>query len=872
MIVPSGANAADSNETVSRESILMQLISLPSGVSAGSSTVTRGNYAEALAALLGRSAETSEALTESSFYDVTGHGALAGAVVYLESKSIISGDKNRYFNPEKEIASEDAVTMLVKAMGYKDFAEKNGGYPNGYMKTASDIGLTKNTGIAAGKLLSGEQLINMFYNSLDCNIASISSISGDKIEISKDGETLLSGILNMGYMSGVVRQTPYTSLYEATGCADGTVTVGDMNFYYDDSSIIDYLGYKLDVYYSEDKGERTVKAYRVSRKNEVVEIDADMIDDFDDYTLSYRVEDSDREVTKKLKNTIAVVYNGKFTGSFTKEMMTPDIGRVTLIAENGSDYTAVIIEDYIDYVVASVDNENDTIYTRAAQGEKNVIFDLSENDIDYKICDARGLDIALADIGGNSIISTAASADGEYIKIVVSDNSVSGVVTSITKDDYGNKVWIIGGNEYRVSKSFYQTEPVINSGVKAFCDYKGRIAYYYVSTAKDGWQTGYIIKLYEDDADGYAIKLLRSDNIVCDCILANKVNINGDSFSKSKDAFESSDALFPEGRAKRQVIRYRTNDRDEITKIQTALEPGSTRSPLRATTKASRMYKTSTQSFGFETYLTSATHIFVVPEETTPYQAGTDTNFKVVDTSYFADQSNITVQAYTVGDNMTEAYALAATRDATTTPDSISDYLTPSVVKKISEEVDENGDIVTKMTVQQGNTETEFEVLPVVFEQVMVTGTKKPYEIGTGDAIRYLKNSEGDINFIELIYDADKQSYTRPGSSTINASYNAIYSFVYGRAEYRGSDNASRVFVNTGFETKPEIAYSGNRIIPIEKFGATIVDMSKKKPEITGGDASELVKTADVFGTEKASRIIYNTNAGTPTKVIIYNY
>ena len=59
MIVPSGANAADSNETVSRESILMQLISLPSGVSAGRSTVKRGNYAEALAAQLGRSAETS---------------------------------------------------------------------------------------------------------------------------------------------------------------------------------------------------------------------------------------------------------------------------------------------------------------------------------------------------------------------------------------------------------------------------------------------------------------------------------------------------------------------------------------------------------------------------------------------------------------------------------------------------------------------------------------------------------------------------------------------------------------------------------------------------------------------------------------------
>ena len=176
------------------------------------------------------------------------------------------------------------------------------------------------------------------------------------------------------------------------------------------------------------------------------------------------------------------------------------------------------------------------------------------------------------------------------------------------------------------------------------------------------------------------------------------------------------------------------------------------------------------------------------------------------------------------------------------------------------------------MTVQQGSTETEFEVLPVVFEQVMVTGTKKPYEIGAGDAIRYLKNSEGDINFIELIYDADKQTYTRPGASTINTSYNAIYSFVYGRAEYRGSDNASRIFVNMSFETKPEIAYSGNRIIPIEKFGATIVDMSKKKPEITGGDASELVKTADVFGTDKASRIIYNTNAGTPTRVIIYNY
>lgn len=863
------AVAEDTTGIAAREDLLIQLITLPSGVTAGSASVTRGLFAQSLALLLGERFEASPTLQNSSFYDVTGYDIMTQSIIFLENKGIVTGDVNKYFNPEVNIKSQEAVKMLICALGYKPLAESSGGYPDGYMTVASNIGLLKNTKIASEEDLTGEQLVNLFYNALDTYIASVDSVANGKISISTKTETLLTGILNMGHKKGTITQTPYTGLYTSEGCVKGMVSIDGEGYMYTNSSIIDYLGYNVELYYTDDKGEKTIVAYQVSKKNEVLVLDAEQIIDFYDYTLVYENENSSKTVSKKLDKTIAVIYNGKFTESYTKEMIDIDMGTVTLIANSSGNYDVMIIDDYIDYVAAAIDSTNKKIYTRVRESSENnqdSIFDLWEEDVDYKICDARGIDLELNEIAGNSILSIATSLDGKYVKIIVSTNVVSGTIQSIVSDDYNKPLWVINDEEYPVSRGFFQTPPATGSGIKAFLNYKGKIAYYLMQSDKDGWLTGYVIKIYQDESDSYAAKILKSDNLVTDYTFAEKIRVNGDPYTKM--ALHLSSELFTDDGSKRQIIRFGTNGSGEISKIQTALEEGSQKSSLRATTKASRLYRSGTQSFGFETFLNSKSYIFVVPDEKTPYVPGANTNFKVVNSSYFADQSTLTVQAYTVGDNMTEAYALVATRDVTAPASSIGDYITPSVVTKISEEVNENDEIVTSFTVQAGGTIATYAVVKEALDKVMREGVTDAHKIEAGDAIRYLRNSEGEINLIQLIYDASEKKYNKPNSATINNSYGAIYSFVSGVAERRGSDNPNRVFINVSTDENTVSL----RIVPVEKFSVMVVDMTNRRPVVSTGNGSDFIRTKDIFGSDHASRVVYTTNAGTPTRMIIYNY
>lgn len=59
------------------------------------------------------------------------------------SLNLICGNDKGYFEPNANILYRDVIKIIVTALGYADLAENNGGYPNGYIDVASELGLTK---------------------------------------------------------------------------------------------------------------------------------------------------------------------------------------------------------------------------------------------------------------------------------------------------------------------------------------------------------------------------------------------------------------------------------------------------------------------------------------------------------------------------------------------------------------------------------------------------------------------------------------------------------------------------------------------------------------------------------------------------------
>ena len=50
--------------------------------------------------------------------------------------SMLQGNGDGSFSPEEETTAEQAIKILVCALGYEPMAEEKGGYPTGYLTVA----------------------------------------------------------------------------------------------------------------------------------------------------------------------------------------------------------------------------------------------------------------------------------------------------------------------------------------------------------------------------------------------------------------------------------------------------------------------------------------------------------------------------------------------------------------------------------------------------------------------------------------------------------------------------------------------------------------------------------------------------------------
>jgi len=858
-VVPQYTTSAKTISNISQKTELLQnIINLPGEAATGVQNVKRIAYVDALARLMGQNFEVSQTIINTKFYDVYGKDTATQAVEYLAQRDIIHGNSEGMFCPDENITFDDAVRLLLYAIGYEKLIEDDN-----LFNIASNIGLLKNISYRSGDLLTGEKLIELFYNALDVNIISIDGFEGTTPVYSSKEETILTGILDMFKTKGVIEQTPYTSLYQPEGCVKGTVTVGEYNYICDDISIIDYIGYNVEVYCKKVDDGIQIMHWIIDDNNDNIEIDIADVLDFEDYTIEYKKDDGKKIQRVKLDKAVRVIYNGKLADSFNKDMLMSDLGNIKLIKSEGGNYDVMVIEQFKNYRVSGIDKKNEKIYSF----DTKEVLDLSDTSIDYFMMNEKMMDIELGDITANQIMSVAKSSDGQYIKIIASSIIVSGEVTGIRKNNNDRTCIMIDGEEYELADNVNFVMPKNGQGIKAFLDFKKRIFAYVPYSYTDNWNTGYLIKIYKDDSEvTYSARILKNDNLIEDISISSKVRINDEAYKN--DALTVCDELFNGDVTNRQLIRYKQNAANEITKIETAKENGNSKSQLRKTAKSNEIYRSSASTFGYKTFIGNNTMVFIVPEESSAITVGTKRNAYISDSSYFYDFGIYPIEAYTVGDDMTEAHAIVVTKDENFSSSKIVDWAWTSVITDIYERVNEDDECETVIKVKQQSSESEYIVTQVALNNIWVGNNYTgPYELGRGDAVRISSNTSGEIDMIELLYDADKQKYTAPRSSYINPSFDASISYAYGMATKRAKDSEGRIYVDYGFEGVNEYLV----IIPVDSFRTTVVDMSEKKINVDQGYAGD-VKTRDVFGTLQASKVIISTERGMPREIIIYNY
>lgn len=98
-----------------------------------------------------------------------------GKETAIDNLEINESLKNKYsvsenvaesiFDPDGYVTIQDAVKMLVIALGYEPLAELNGKYPNGYLHVAKEVGLI-GSGVSGTNHLTRGEAVEVIYKAL----------------------------------------------------------------------------------------------------------------------------------------------------------------------------------------------------------------------------------------------------------------------------------------------------------------------------------------------------------------------------------------------------------------------------------------------------------------------------------------------------------------------------------------------------------------------------------------------------------------------------------------------------------------------------------------------------------------------------------
>jgi len=149
----------------------------PDGTFKPDDNITRAAFSKMVVCMIGIKLMSDY---DPGFTDTANHWA-NGYICEAKNLGIVNGVSSSLFAPENYVTYEQAAKMLVCSLGYMDNAIKIGGYPNGYVEAAKDIGIFSNTEFYEKDFASRANIAIMIYNTMRIDLK-IENSDGKYIE------------------------------------------------------------------------------------------------------------------------------------------------------------------------------------------------------------------------------------------------------------------------------------------------------------------------------------------------------------------------------------------------------------------------------------------------------------------------------------------------------------------------------------------------------------------------------------------------------------------------------------------------------------------------------------------------------------------
>lgn len=153
----------------------------PDGTYGAEHSITRAEMAAIVCRIIDKEAEAEKAKGETIFDDVASDHWASGYINIAVKEGIINGDGNGKFRPADEVTYEEAIKMIVCALGYADGIKVDSSdWSKTYLNIANEKGITSDLKGKKGEAATRGDIAVMSYNGLsaDLNIPTASLKAG----------------------------------------------------------------------------------------------------------------------------------------------------------------------------------------------------------------------------------------------------------------------------------------------------------------------------------------------------------------------------------------------------------------------------------------------------------------------------------------------------------------------------------------------------------------------------------------------------------------------------------------------------------------------------------------------------------------------
>lgn len=547
------------------------------GVFAPEDTLTRAEMATLVLRMMGMNASGGG---KNIFTDVpASHWAYANISAAYQL-GIVNGTSADTFTPDGVVTYEQAVKMVVAALGYTVQADALGGYPSGYLAKAANLDILKNVKIG-GEMSRGDMAI-LLYNALDVELFQKTAYGEDAYEFKvNEAATILSHYLKINKVTDVVTATPLAKLENVSRLLSDEVAVGSpaVIMKKGETDAQNLLGMRCDIYTRKDEVlDIPVIVAIVPRANSnVLTLKAQEIENVTNGRMTY-VDADGKEQEVNVGALDTVLLNGKKVTSPTDATFQPQIGTVQLVANNAGDFELAIVESYTNYVVKYVNQDEDKVYYK---NNESMVIDLTDNSVATVMTDEKGKALTLDDLQEWDVVSVAQD-DAE--KPTMRRIYRSYVMVSGTINEMSNNEVVIGEATYKVAPSLDTSLLQVGKTASFHLDFTGAIAavdesfdigcsYGWLRKAEytKGLNAKVQLKIFTDSGEWKVFTLaekveFNGDYVSCD-LLMEKDTRSGKEVYEDNHApklFDAAGAMIP------QLVAYDVNANNEIIELHTA--------------------------------------------------------------------------------------------------------------------------------------------------------------------------------------------------------------------------------------------------------------------------------------------------------------